>query len=48
MDNFTRMYVHTGYRDRYIDRLDCHGTMAGGSAAEHILKFQSANGIDIA
>jgi hypothetical protein len=47
MNDLTRMYIHTGYRDWYIDRLDCHGTMAGGSTAEHVLKFQGANGIDI-
>ena len=48
MDDLSRMYIHTGHRDRYIDRLDRHGTMASGSATEHVLKFQGTNGIDIA
>jgi hypothetical protein len=48
MDELPRMYIHTGDCDWDIHRLDRHGTMTGGSATEHVLKFQGANGIDIA
>src|SRR5215831_18287203 len=48
MDDLSRMYIHAGYCDRDVDRLDRHGTMASRSATEHVLKFEGANGIDIA